>query len=232
MRTPRSAGESAAVAVTQTSEAEDRAGLAPARTSTALLANHQREVTMKFNSGRVVGACTLTALVAGAAVAAGAIPGTDGSVHACYATGNGLLLGIPYSKGDIRAVDQGEACRSYEKPISWNQTGPPGKDGSAVAYAHVFADGTLDAANSNNVTVVSHSTGHYCLATSVPVHVVAATLEQTEAGATIHATAHYVKSGVNCPTSVEIVELQNPPNDVQKDLNFASLDASFDLTFN
>lgn len=87
---------------------------------------------MKRISKRTVAACTVTAAItAGAAVATGAIPGTDGTVHACYATGNGLLLGIPYSKGDVRAVDQGEACRSYEKPLRWNQTGPPGRDATS-----------------------------------------------------------------------------------------------------
>jgi hypothetical protein len=31
-----------------------------------------------------------------------------------YATTNGILLGIPHSKGDVRLVAVGEACRTYE----------------------------------------------------------------------------------------------------------------------
>jgi hypothetical protein len=117
---------------------------------------HQREVVMKFRSGRVVGACTLTALVAGAAVAAGAIPDSGGTIHACYATGNGLLLGIPYSKGDIRAVNQGEACRSYEKPLSWNQNGSLSAN---VSASHNDVEYT-DLVNSD-ATSVSRSGGGY-----------------------------------------------------------------------
>lgn len=98
---------------------------------------------MKFRSGRVVGACTLAALVAGAAVAVGAIPDNAGTIHACYATGNGLLLGIPYSKGDLRAIDESETCRSYEKPVSWNQQGQSGNPGATGPAGPAGPAGTL-----------------------------------------------------------------------------------------
>lgn len=76
-----------------------------------------------------------TTLVVAALVAAlgggayAAIPGGDGSIKACYATTSALLLGIPHSKGDTRIVDEHEACRTYEKPISWSQRGPQGEQG-------------------------------------------------------------------------------------------------------
>lgn len=49
--------------------------------------------------------------------------------------------------------------------------GPAGAPGSAVAYAHVNADGTLDAANSKNIasTNLTAQPGYYCVLPSVPV---------------------------------------------------------------
>ena len=58
-----------------------------------------------------------------------AIPGSGGQVKGCYATTDALLLGIPHSKGDLRTIDSAEACRSYEKQISWNQQGVKGDTG-------------------------------------------------------------------------------------------------------
>jgi hypothetical protein len=83
----------------------------------------------KPTPGAVIGLVALVAALAGGAYAA--IPGDDGTIHACYATKNGLLLGIPHSKGDLRAVDAAEDCRSYEKAVSWNQEGPQGPVGPA-----------------------------------------------------------------------------------------------------
>jgi adenosylcobinamide amidohydrolase len=55
--------------------------------------------------------------------------------------------------------------------------GAPGAPGTALAYAHVNADGTLDAANSKNVDRTSGiaTAGYYCIQTSVPVHNVVVT---------------------------------------------------------
>jgi hypothetical protein len=49
--------------------------------------------------------------------------------------------------------------------------GPAGAAGSAVAYAHVNADGTLDAANSKNIasTSLTAQPGYYCVLPSVSV---------------------------------------------------------------
>ena len=55
------------------------------------------------------------------------VPGPDGVVHGCYATRTGMaivnLRTVTYSKGELRAVSDGEACRSYELPVSWSQKG-------------------------------------------------------------------------------------------------------------
>jgi type VI secretion system secreted protein Hcp len=67
---------------------------------------------------------TAAALIAGGAVALAAIPSSDGTIHACYATG-----GTP--PGALRIVDEGIQCASGETAISWNQQGPVGPAGPA-----------------------------------------------------------------------------------------------------
>lgn len=66
-------------------------------------------------------------LAIGGSFAYAAIPNSDGSVSACYANTNApkpttaqVLSGkaLTYSKGDVRVVAAGEACRSYETAIS------------------------------------------------------------------------------------------------------------------
>ena len=57
-------------------------------------------------------------IVAAGGIGYAAIPAADGQVKGCYAKTNGLLLGIPHSKGDLRIVDEDEACRSYETTSS------------------------------------------------------------------------------------------------------------------
>lgn len=71
----------------------------------------------------LLGCATLAAGLAGAAYAA--IPAGDGTVNACYATGHGLT----YTKGELRTVDEGEACRRYERPLTWNLKGRTGDAG-------------------------------------------------------------------------------------------------------
>jgi hypothetical protein len=195
------------------------------------------------SAATVIGTVALAAALGGGAYAA--IPGGDGSIKGCYATTDGLLLGIPHSKGDLRAIDEAATCRSYEKQISWNQRGPQGPVGAqgpkgdtgpagpagmdgAPAYAHVYADGTLDVANSKNVTVTSASSGTYCLRTSIPVHVVAATLRQGAYSSTITSMVGFDKCGGD--TVVDIVHLRQDPNS-----NFLTGDSSaseFYVTFN
>lgn len=67
---------------------------------------------------------TAAALIAGGAVALGAIPSSDGTIRACYATG-----GTP--TGALRIVDEGVQCATGETAISWNQRGPAGPAGPA-----------------------------------------------------------------------------------------------------
>jgi hypothetical protein len=59
------------------------------------------------------------------AIATGAIPGSDGTITACYAN----------STGRLRVIDTGatppEHCSSKESQVSWNQQGPAGPPGPA-----------------------------------------------------------------------------------------------------
>jgi type VI secretion system secreted protein Hcp len=63
------------------------------------------------------------ALGAGAAVAVAAIPGSDGTIHACYST-----TGTP--TGAVRFVDETTtSCPSGEAYVTFAQTGPQGPQG-------------------------------------------------------------------------------------------------------
>src|SRR5215831_6515265 len=54
------------------------------------------------------------------------IPSANGVFHGCYALHNQTT-----DKGVLRLInfDQGEQCRFYEAPVSWNQRGPTGPQG-------------------------------------------------------------------------------------------------------
>jgi hypothetical protein len=58
----------------------------------------------------------------GATVAVAAIPSADGTITACMK-----------SDGTIRLIDTdaGVSCKSNERAVTWNQTGPPGPAGPA-----------------------------------------------------------------------------------------------------
>ena len=83
--------------------------------------------------------------------------GADGAVVICQRN-NKLKLRI-------------DACTSWEAFVPASELGvtgppgPPGMDGSAVAYAHVLYDGTVDEARSRNVTsanVSLEATSAFC----------------------------------------------------------------------
>jgi hypothetical protein len=76
-------------------------------------------------------AATVIAVVAGSALA-WASTTAEAPIRACYATRDGLLP-VLHSKGDLRLIQPGESCRSYEKPITWNQAGVPGSPGEPGA---------------------------------------------------------------------------------------------------
>jgi len=95
---------------------------------------------------------TAAALGAGAALAAGAIPGSDGTITGCYANEKGpkgesiniLVNDVPEAPGTLRVVDPSlpapppgsgpnvaRECQPGEATIRWNQGGPSGPQGPA-----------------------------------------------------------------------------------------------------
>lgn len=52
-------------------------------------------------------------------VAYASIPAADGTIHGCYAS----------KGGDVRLVEEDEACKTQERRVSWNRQGPPGEVG-------------------------------------------------------------------------------------------------------
>jgi type VI secretion system secreted protein Hcp len=65
---------------------------------------------------------TVAVLGAGGAFAAAAIPGADGTINGCFTSAGG-------QQGNLRVVDEGQACAKNETAIKWNQKGVPGDRG-------------------------------------------------------------------------------------------------------
>jgi hypothetical protein len=93
----------------------------------------------------------------------------DGSLLAGDFRAGQLPAGAQGAKGDTGLQGpKGDPCSVSDPSCK----GPKGDAGSAVAYARVAADGTLDAAHSKNITSILHvagTQGVYCVAPSVPV---------------------------------------------------------------
>jgi hypothetical protein len=114
--------------------------------------------------GRVVAALSVGVLLGSGALALGnTVTGPGGAIHACSERQGGWL----------RMVRSGKRCPRGQRAITWNQRGPQGAagaNGSAVAFAHVMFNGTLDPAHSKNVLAASRITsGIFCLKVAVPV---------------------------------------------------------------
>jgi type VI protein secretion system component Hcp len=93
---------------------------------------------------------TAAALGAGAAVAVGSIPGSDGTITGCYATDTSVTAAEPY--GALRVIDPAaantpgvdypiNACAVNETMITWNQQGPAGPAGPVGAAGATGATG-------------------------------------------------------------------------------------------
>jgi hypothetical protein len=75
-------------------------------------------------------------------VALGAIPDSGGVVHACY-----QKVTSPNKPVKLLDTAQRTTCPSGWAPVSWNQSGPQGPAGTALAYAHVSGtSGAVDEA--------------------------------------------------------------------------------------
>ena len=140
-----------------------------------------------------------TLIPAASIFAIGAIPGRDGVIHACYKKKGGAL----------RVVAAGKKCPRGTRALSWNQRGlagangpkgatgvqgvggAKGEAGTAVAYARVAADGTLEPGDNGkqNKNVVAGNVehdattgaGHYCFG-GLPFGVASAMVSPDSAG--------------------------------------------------
>jgi hypothetical protein len=93
-------------------------------------------------------------------IAYATIPQSSGVIHGCYQTSGGSLRVI----GTNPTVGGGK-CSPGETALDWNQTGPQGEAGTAVAFASVSRLGDVAAAGSKNVSAanVTHpADGLYC----------------------------------------------------------------------
>jgi type VI secretion system Hcp family effector len=116
---------------------------------------------------------TAAALGAGAAVAIGAIPGSDGTITGCYQTA-GPRAGGDFRLGTLRVIDPTDttatdpdaySCTAgQEATIRWNQQGPPGTPGAPGAPGAKGDTGDTGAPGANgailgNTTFSIQSTG-------------------------------------------------------------------------
>src|SRR3954449_7454748 len=82
----------------------------------------------RISHAKALIACTGAALLAGGALAVGAIPGSNGTINGCYAE----------KTGNLRVVSAGTKCKKGEKALRWNE---PGQNPDPVAKAATGARG-------------------------------------------------------------------------------------------
>src|SRR6059058_4556841 len=106
------------------------------------------------------------------AMTGGAIAATGGF------TSGGALRACVNEEGGLRLLKAGKRCKRGQKTVVWNQTGPAGAkgasgapgaagaqgaqggqgpQGTAIAFAHVTAEATLDRENSSGVVDVQRN---------------------------------------------------------------------------
>jgi type VI protein secretion system component Hcp len=80
-------------------------------------------------------------LGAGAAVAVGSIPSSDGTITGCVNTAGGPIDDVNEAPGSLRVIDPAatstdaavSACQEGETTLTWNQQGPQGPPGASGA---------------------------------------------------------------------------------------------------
>ena len=140
----------------------------------------------------------------GAYAATSSLVNARGAIHGCVSMRNGSLSVVNVGKHCPRGMAsvvfdaQGHVGPRGARGVPGTPgaaglpgtPGPAGAPGSALAYAHVLADGTIDTANSKGVTAASLDTAggtsdYYCLTVTGTIHtaVVTAGSAPTIAGA-------------------------------------------------
>jgi hypothetical protein len=145
-----------------------------------------RQIGSRLTYANVMATVAVFLALGGGAYALTGIPDRGGVYHAC----------VDPKAGALRVVKTARSCRKTktvrrgtrrvrilgESAIAWNQQGPrgatgqgvpgqngaPGAPGSALAFAHVNSDGTLDTANSKNVVDVRPDCNFPCASPPPP----------------------------------------------------------------
>jgi len=105
-----------------------------------------------------------------------------GGAYAANGGGAAIRVCVHHKGG---ALYKAKKCAKHDSALRWNVQGvqgpagpqglpgaqsAPGANGTAVAFAHVFSNGTLDTTNSKNVDAAFHAgVGSVCLRLTVPV---------------------------------------------------------------
>jgi hypothetical protein len=124
-----------------------------------------------------------------------------------------IFLALGGTAVAAQVASGGDAHSAKKKKVKRGPPGPagpqgaPGAPGSAVAYAHVAADGTLDSANSKNVSAANETaqTGYYCVAPSVPVKNLVVSVDASAGGNLLDAMASFTDNLTSCPDGDVVV---------------------------
>ena len=116
---------------------------------------------------------------------------------------NGSLKSIDFGSGELPKGDKGDKGDRGTNGTN----GTNGVNGSAVAFAHVNANGTLDSAKSKNITATSQVgavPGYYCINVAVPVKNIVATVDNIGDFTT---SATFGDPLTSCPVGTDVTVL-------------------------
>lgn len=164
----------------------------------------------KLSFANVTAFIALFVALSGAAYAANSVNGKD--------IINGSITGKDIKKASIPLTALKKLPVGTPGPA-----GAPGAPGSALAFAHVLANATLDTAKSKNVSTISKSTvGYYCVTPTVAVRNISATAADTIVGRQV--LASFDDPFTSCPPDAVVVMTFDKAGN--------SADGAFFVTFN
>ena len=125
-----------------------------------------KSVRMRIQTGRTaqrrgvrsivliaVASGVLVATAVGMGVASASIPGPNGDITGCYSDHGGRLRVIN--------AQSGTRCRRDEKQLTWDQTGPPGREGRNHLYIAGFNSVSVGASSTEVVSLENLPAGTY-----------------------------------------------------------------------
>jgi hypothetical protein len=143
---------------------------------------------------------TIALILAMTGFAAAAIPDASGAIHGCYQKRTGIL----------RVIGAGKRCSKDEKPISWNQQGPRGRDGSNGTNGTNGSNGTPGTPGTNGTNGTNGATNVTVNKASVAVP---GTGVSTSAGIACGAGQLATGGGFNSGGTAAVVTESSPSSD-------------------